>query len=491
MRAVALVILGAGPAGLAAAIEASGQGVDVLLLDENPGPGGQVHRAVGALETERAAGASGMHRAVGASATGDAVGAWPKAGVAGGFHQPSRNAPGAALAAEGLALIRRVVASGAECRFGAGLWAIQEDGVVSWSEGGRAHQVRAGHLLLCPGATERAMPIPGWTLPGVMGVGAAQILMKTAGLLPAGPHIWLAGQGPLLWLYAAQLLHRGVRPAGILDLSPGVSVRALRHVPMALRAPGYLAQGLVWMWRIRRAGVPVIRARQVAALGESRLSGLRFDGQEVPAEVLLLHDGVVPNTQLTRALPGCAHVWDVGQACFLPVLDTWGQTSLPGVMVAGDGAGIGGARAAALSGRIAALEAARRLGCLTIEQRDAVAGPLLHARAAELAPRALLEALFPPLAAARVADGTVVCRCEEVTAGRIRAAVELGAQGPNQLKAFVRAGMGACQGRVCGPAVHAVMAEAKGVAPGGLAPMRTRFPTKPVTVGEMAGMFQT
>lgn len=452
MRQVPLLILGAGPAGLTAAAEARAHGIEVLLLDENPAAGGQVHRGVG------------------------------------GFYRPEPGAPGADQAREGLGLIQAAAASGAECRFGATLWAIQEDGVVSWSEEGRAQQALASVLLLAPGATERALPIPGWTLPGVMGVGAAQILMKTAGLLPEGA-VWLAGQGPLLWLYAAQLLDKGVRPAGILDLSPpGIPWRALPHLPMALRAPGYLAQGMGWMWRIRRAGIPVIRAREVAALGEGRLTGISVDGREFPADLLLLHDGVVPNTQITRALPGCNHVWDRAQACFRPVLDAWGNTSLEGLLVAGDGGGIGGARAAAYSGRIAALEAARWLGALTADQRDALAGPLIHRRAAEFAPRALLDAMYPPLPLARVADSTVVCRCEEITAGRVRAAVALGAQGPNQVKAFLRAGMGACQGRVCGPAVHALMAEARGVEPGALEPLRTRFPTKPVTVGELAGL---
>lgn len=452
MREVPLLILGAGPAGLAAAAEAARQGITALLLDENPAPGGQVHRAVG------------------------------------GFYRPEPGAPGADQAAEGLALIEAAAASGTEARYGATLWAIQEDGVVTWSEGGQAQQALASVLLLCPGATERPMPIPGWTLPGVMGVGAAQILMKTAGLLPEGK-TWLAGQGPLLWLYAAQLLDKGVRPAGIVDLSPaGIPWRALPHLPLALRAPGYLLKGLDWMRRLRRAGIPVIRAREVAALGRERLTGISVDGKEMEADLLLLHDGVVPNTQVTRALPGCAHAWDSAQMAFRPVLDAWGNTSLDGLLVAGDGGGIGGARAAALSGRIAALEAARWLGRVTVEQRDALAGPLLHRRSAELAPRGLLDALYPPLPMARVADDTLVCRCEEITAGRVRAAVRLGAQGPNQIKAFLRAGMGPCQGRVCGPAVHALMAEARGVAPESLEPLRTRFPTKPVTVGEIAAL---
>ena len=452
MTSIPLVILGAGPAGMAAALEARARGIEVLLLDENAAAGGQVHRAVG------------------------------------GFYRPERGAPGAAQAAEGLRLIEQLRASGAETRFGATLWAVEDDLTVTWSEGGVARQARAGALLLCPGATERPVPVPGWTLPGVMGVGAAQILMKSAGLLPEG-RVWLAGQGPLMWLYAAQLLAKGGALAGLLDLSPPDAwKRAAWHLPRALAAPWYLAQGAGWMRRVRRAGVPVIRVRELVAEGADRLAHISFDGRREAADLLLLHDGVVPNTQVTRAIQGCAHEWDQAQACLRPVLDAFGNTTRAGVLVAGDAGGVGGARAAALSGRIAALEVARRLGLLSVEQRDAAAGPLLLSRDVELAPRPFLDALYPPLAASRIPDETILCRCEEVTAGRVRAATALGAQGPNQLKAYLRAGMGACQGRVCGPAVQSVMASARGVAPASLDGLRTRFPTKPVTVGELASL---
>ena len=155
-------------------------------------------------------------------------------------------------------------------------------------------------------------------------------------------------------------------------------------------------------------------------------------------------------------------------------------------MVAGDSGGIGGARAAALSGRIAALEATRALGRMSAEARDAAAAPIRRAWAREAAPRAFLDALFTPRAMAAVADATILCRCEEVTAGRVREAVTLGCLGANQTKAFTRAGMGPCQGRVCGPAVHGVIASARGVNPAEVDPFRTRFPTKPLTLGELA-----
>lgn len=441
---VDLLILGAGPAGMAAAAEARMRGMSVLLLDENAAPGGQVHRAIEA----RAA-------------------------------KDEQDEDGRVLAAA-------LRASGAECRFGATLWAVEVGGKVFWSEGGAAQSATAGRVLLCAGATERPLPIPGWTLPGVMSVGAAQIALKTAGLKPQGK-AWIAGQGPLLWLYAHQAISAGGSFAGIIDLSHGVPPAALRHLPRALLAPGYLLKGWRWQRAVKRV-VPILRGEDLRAEGDGTLQRIVLDGVAHEADILLLHDGVVPNTQVTRAIPGCAHEWDAAQRCWKPRLDAWGNTGVEGVMVAGDSGGIGGARAAALSGRIAVIEASRALGRLTADQRDAEAGRLMLARRRELAPRAFLDALFPPLPFGAIADETIICRCEEVTAGKLREAVTLGCLGTNQAKAFTRAGMGPCQGRICGPAVHGVIAAARGADPAEVDPFRTRFPTKPLTLGELAAL---
>jgi NADPH-dependent 2,4-dienoyl-CoA reductase/sulfur reductase-like enzyme len=442
-----LLILGAGPAGMAAAIAARGRGLSVTVLDENPGPGGQVHRAI-----ERRAAKDEQDE-------------------------------------DGKKLVAGLRGAGVELRVGATLWAIEPGGKAYWTEAGAARSVTARRILLCAGATERPLPIPGWTLPGVMTVGAAQIALKTAGLVPEGK-AWIAGQGPLLWLYAVQAISAGGRLAGIVDLSHGVPPAALRHLPRALLAPGYLLKGLAWQRRVKRAGVPVLQAEQVAVEGEGRVQRILVDGAPHEADLVLLHDGVVPNTQVTRAIPGCAHDWDAVQACWRPRLDAWGNTTVEGIMVAGDAGGIGGARAAAHAGRLAALEAARALGAMTAEQRDAEAGRWRLALDRQLAPRRFLDALFPPRPATAIPDEVVLCRCEEVTAGRVREAVSLGCQGSNQTKAFTRTGMGPCQGRVCGPAVHAVIAAARGADPAQVDPFRTRFPTKPVTLGELAALAQ-
>ncbi len=443
-----LLVVGAGPAGVSAAIEARARGLSVLVLDENAAPGGRVWQA---LEGRR---------------TRD---------------------PDEAAAQLTLQAFR---ASGAAAGWGAMVWAIEPDGTVYWSEGGVAQSACAAAVLLATGATERPVPIPGWTLPGVMTVGAAQIALKTAALVPSGQS-WIAGQGPLLLLYAVQALRAGGRIAGVLDLSdPRARWRAARYLPGALRARDALSQGLAWRREIARAGLRWIRAGTLRAEGDSALSRIRFQAggreRQESADLLLLHDGVIPSVQITRAL-GCAHEWDAAQQCWRPVADVWGATSVPGVFVAGDGAGIGGAAVAALSGRLAALGVACTAGRIDTATRNAAAAPLRAERARRLALRPFLDALYAPRPL-HLDDTTLVCRCEEVTAGQIRQAAMLGALGLNQLKAFTRCGMGPCQGRLCGSTATAVMAAARGVPPAQIEPFRTRFPTKPLTLGEVAAL---
>ncbi len=443
-----LLIVGAGPAGASAAIEARAHGLAVLLLDENAAPGGRIWQA---LESR------------GAEDQDDT---------------------------EGLQTLHQFRACGAVACWRAGVWAIDPDGTVFWSEAAAARTAQAAFVMLCTGTTERPMPIPGWTLPGVMTVGAAQIALKTGGLLPAGA-TWIAGQGPLLLLYTVQALRAGGRIAGILDLSDGTApLRALRHLPAALHSFDDIAKGLAWRREIAHAGVPWFSATALRADGDGALQRILFraGGRDrvVNADLLLLHDGVIPSVQITRAL-GCAHVWDAGQHCWKPTVDAWGVTSLPNILVAGDGAGIGGARTAALSGRIAALGVAQALGRIDVATRDAAAAPLRAARARQLAVRPLLDTLYAPRPRV-LDDATIVCRCEEVTAAQIRDAVSLGCLGLNQLKAFTRCGMGPCQGRMCGSTAAEVLAAVRGVPVAAIEPYRARFPTKPVTVGELAEM---
>jgi thioredoxin reductase len=448
-----VAVVGAGPAGLAAARMCAHAGLDAVLLDEQAHAGGQIWRAVVASPLPR-----------------DTV-----------------------LGAEywrGGAIVREALASGAQHVGGATVWGLLRPGELAVSVAGRSLLVAANRIILATGAMERPCPIPGWTLPGVMTAGGAQILLKSSGLVPQGRTV-LAGCGPLLWLLAWQYVAAGVRLEAVLDTTPRANLpRALRHAAAFALSP-YLAEGLRLMRAVRRALRVVRNVVGIAAHGDGRLEAVHLrtcDGREerIVAEMLLLHQGVVPNANLAMAA-GVAHRWNDAQLCFVPVLDEYVGTSVPGLAVAGDGAGIAGAQAAEARGELAGIAAVRALKpalSLAAEEKAARA----HLRRFERG-RAFLDLLFAPAAAFRRPQAeTLVCRCEEVTAQAIAGTVALGCPGPNQMKAFLRAGMGPCQGRLCGLTVTELMAQTRGATPDEIGYYRLRPPVKPVTLGEIAGL---
>jgi NADPH-dependent 2,4-dienoyl-CoA reductase/sulfur reductase-like enzyme len=453
-----LLIVGAGPAGMAAAVTARRHGLSVRVVDDQPAPGGQIWRGI------------------------ETVAATPRAKRLGESYLSG---------AERAAAFR---ACGALYEPESQLWQIEPGFRAFVTRGGKARTVTAQAIILATGAQERPAPFPGWTLPGVLTVGAAQILLKTADSVPEKP-VWIAGCGPLPLLYMTQLLAAGGRIAGFLDTTPrGRLPAALRHLPQGLSRLGDLIKGLSWSLALRRAGVPVIRhVTELRAEGEGHLQRLRYrteEGREaeVPAGVLLVHEGVVPNIHAPLAL-GCAVQWHAGQQCYVPVLDAWGESSQANVFVTGDGAGIGGAEAAEPRGRLAALRVAAKLGRLDEATAETAATAERSALSSALALRPFLDALYAPRPQLYAPpDETLVCRCEEVTAGELRARAVEGRPGPNQLKAFTRAGMGPCQGRQCGYSMAHIVAAAQGRPVEEVGFYRIRPPLKPVTLGELASL---
>lgn len=440
---------------MAAAAGAAGLGLRVTVLDEQPRPGGQIYRDVDRVAALRGD-ILGRDYTCGASLT------------AGLRHDAIDHVSGAVV------------------------WAIEDGFRISYTKDMRAAQVGAARVLLCTGALERPMPLPGWTLPGVMTAGAGQILLKQSGVLAR--RAVLVGSGPLLYLTAAQMVRAGTPPAAMVETQTRADlIGAARHAGGALRGWRYLLKGLGMLAEIARARVPRhTGASDIRIEGTAKAEAVTFTRgrrrHRIGCQTVLLHHGVVPNTQAARSL-GVAHAWDAGQSCFVPRLDGWGQSDVAGVFIAGDGAGIGGAKAAAIAGRIAALKVAEDLGRVSTSERDRQAAPLRAAMNRELAARRFLDRAYPPHAGALLPDdATVICRCEEVTAGDIRAHARLGCLGPNQAKAFGRAGMGPCQGRYCGLTVTALLAEANRQTPDETGYFRIRPPLKPVTLGELAAM---
>jgi hypothetical protein len=445
-----LVVIGGGPAGLAAASLAARAGLLTVLFDENPGVGGQIYRGITSTPvTDRA--------------------------ILGEDYWA-----GADLAAEARA-------SGALIVNGATVWSLDPQRIVGVSIGGKARMIAARRVIVATGSQERPFPVPGWTLPGVMTAGGAQTALKAQGLVPNGRTV-LAGTGPLLWLLAAQILRAGGKIEAILDTTPRRNwLRALLHLPDFVLSP-YFVKGLKLLREVR-AKAPVVRADRIEARGKDRLSEVVFglgDGERrIAADLLLLHQGVVPNVNLAIAA-GVAHAWNERQLCFQPVLDADFGSSAPGIAVAGDGAGIAGGTAAAERGRIAATAAVRALKPeATVPDPQSVRQRLQR----EEMGRAFLDWLNRPADSFRQPEGdTVVCRCEEVTARQVRDTADMGCEGPNQMKAFLRCGMGPCQGRLCGLTVTELIAVQRDATPAEVGYYRLRPPVKPITLAELASL---
>ncbi|MFC9242525.1 FAD-dependent oxidoreductase [Streptomyces sp. NPDC057136] len=448
-----LAVIGAGPAGLSGAATASELGLSVALLDASGQVGGQFYRHPD-----------------------------PAAGVA----RPEALHHGWSAFVE---LRRRQEASGVAHLAGHHVWTVTgQDG--DWAvhavtgadgEGERPVRVRARALLLATGSYERQLPFPGWTLPGVVGAGGAQAMLKSGLVLP-GSRIVVAGSGPLLLAVASSLAAAGARVPAVVEASG--YLRYARR-PLALAAnPQKMTEAVVHGSALLRHRVrPLLHsavtevhgAQRVEAVTVSRLDRdwrpLPGTGRRIECDALAVGHGLAPQIELATGL-GCA-TRRTADATTALVLDDLQETSVAGVWSAGETGGVGGAQLAIAEGELAALAVAARLRRQSAQGGQSAPGQLRRARRLRRR-RARMRVFADVMAASHapgtgwpswLSDDTDVCRCEEVTAGRIREAVdELGAHDARTAKLLTRAGMGWCQGRMCGAAV-ACLAAGGGVPP--------------------------
>lgn len=452
------IVIGAGPAGLACSAELASRGLDVALLDEQAGPGGQIYRNITKASPRQ-------HSILGADYS------------------------------EGLEVIRAFKESPPDYFPQTRVWQAEPTGEVYLSHADVSQKMSADYLVLSTGAMERPVPFPGWTLPGVMTCGGMSNLFKDSSLSPAEPVV-LAGSGPLLWLVAEHLFALDAPVVAILDTTPLKQIfPALKHMPRALKRFGFLMKGVKMIAEVHitamKRKVPIHRGvtklqaeggdkleRVKAACGKKELS---FD-----ATTLLVNEGIIPNTSLLRQV-GCAHTWDPVQRFWHPDVDNDGRTNLPAVFVAGDGNFVHGAKAAEFKGQLTGLAIAREMHRISRAEYEAQAAPVRKQLDRELFPRPFIDALYAPRADLyNLADDTIVCRCEGVTAGRIRGLVEQGYSDHNEIKALIRCGMGPCQGRMCSSAVFEMIAAYSNIPPHQIRQHRLRPPIKPVSLRELA-----
>ncbi len=463
-------IIGGGPAGMAAAVVAERYGMKTCLIDEQPRMGGQIYRQ---------------------PPSDFLVSLW---------------LPGVTYA-KGKALIARAQALASVKHIApATVWGCfrASDGVadaahdVLFHDDQTAGRVSARHVLIATGCYEAPVAFPGWQLPGVMGAGAVQTLLKSQ-RVAAGRSIVLAGSHPLLFVVAQQLLAAKIEIAAVVFAQPlGAVWRLVRALPTAVTGLRQLLNTAMTLAALRRAAVPVFYGHAVVeALGARGLEAVRIrclttgTSREINCDALGVCYGFLPSSELARQC-GAEHRW-ASEGGWVTQTDEFLRTSIPGILVAGELTGVAGAEAAAVSGEIAATGAAMDQGRIAISDLEPHMRTLQRRLARLRRFATLLATLSTPdagLLDTLAQRSTLICRCEDILRGQIEDAVraDSGVSSASTVKLLTRAGMGFCQGRMCEINVRRIIAKERHIPLAQVPGYVTRPPIKPIPIALLASL---
>lgn len=443
-----ILVVGAGPAGTRAAETLVRQGERPIVIDDQPASGGQIYRRQPPAFSRPPKSLYGF-----------------EAGKATALHQTFDK-----------------LKDKLDYRPETFVWSVDNGTALTLGpEGVGRAEYRT--LLLTTGAMDRVIPFPGWTLPGVYTMGGSQVALKAQGCGIGDPVVFM-GTSPLMYLVAVQYVLAGAKVAAVLD-----TARTRDAIPVLgglLAGRSTFLKGLWYQNWLRLKGVPVRRGiTPVAADGADHVEAVRYKsagGRErrIACSGLAIGYGVKSETQLAE-LAGCAFAFDTLTEQWLPEIDRDGRAEAGRIYLAGDGAGVGGADAAELRGELAALALLEDQGVAIDRARQSTIRKAL-ARLQRF--RVALERALPVPHhfADNLPDETIVCRCETIRAGEIRAAQNLSPEEMNRAKAYTRIGMGRCQGRVCGLAAAQILAASKGQPVSEVGRLRGQAPIKPLPI---------
>jgi thioredoxin reductase len=455
-----LLVIGGGAGGLTSAAIAAEAGVDVVLLDERTSKGGQY------------------------------------------FKQPARkDLQPQSLADDqqilrGRRLLERAVGSGAKIVNGAEVWGAFAPGEFAVRDGKGTTIYRPKKTVVATGAYERGMPLPGWTLPGVMTSGAAQGMLRNYGRFPAG-RIIIAGNGPLNLQIALELKRAGADVRLVAELSDASPLTWIATgLKMALHVPAFAFDGIAYLRGLRRERIPLRFGTCLTGITSSpdglevSLGRIRADAvdrvETMEADVVCMGYGFQPSNEILRCL-GCSHLFDDRRGHLVANRGEDCETTVPGIYAVGDCAGLSGAPAAMQDGTLAALAVIRSLGYSVSREHESERRRALRARRRH---RIFQSALWNLFHASRIStqlatETTVVCRCEKVTLGDMEAAVNDGAASLGGIKQRTRLGMGPCQGRYCAAIAADFLARQTGEAVDEYSFFAPRPPLKPVRIADI------
>ena len=459
MKKFDLVVIGAGPGGIAAAVEAAKAGLKVVVLDENAKPGGRIFSQHN----------EGFHLT--------------DSKIMGPDYEKGRK-----LLAEFHTYRNQIDYLSDALVFG-----IFKNNILAFQQKGSGNSMTFAKLVVATGAYDRPIAFPGWTLPGVLTVGGAQTFVKMQRVLP-GENILFAGTGPLQLVVANQVLDAGGKIEAILEA--GNIDNWFKLLGGFIGNWKILSDGLRYLKGIQKTNVPILRKHIIVEIrGDSKVEEAviaRVDKAWRPIEgtyrslhvdTVCIGYGLVPSNEITR-LAGCQHVYVPSLGGWVPERKDDMETSVNGVYAVGDGAGVAGSAIAIIEGRIAGISLSHSLGRLSLDKAQKLKIPLVKSlRNIQRFRNIIDEMTLPRPGLYELAnDETLICRCEEISLGDIKNAMNKGLTEINEIKRLTRCGMGRCQGRMCGPILQEVLARLTGKPAGDIGYLNQRPPTKPVSL---------